>query len=79
MGNYLALQSFFKKFPEYASNEFYVTGESYGGIYVPTLSLRILQGNATINMKVRRGVYISNPPFFLVSLFEPFRVMLPLT
>ncbi|XP_798670.2 lysosomal protective protein [Strongylocentrotus purpuratus] len=51
MGNYLALQSFFKKFPEYASNEFYVTGESYGGIYVPTLSLRILQGNATINMK----------------------------
>ncbi|XP_072169182.1 lysosomal protective protein-like [Diadema setosum] len=51
MDNYLALQSFFKKFPEYASNEFYVTGESYGGIYVPTLSLRILQGNATINMK----------------------------
>ncbi|XP_041454871.1 lysosomal protective protein-like [Lytechinus variegatus] len=51
MGNYLALQSFFKKFPEYASNDFYVTGESYGGIYVPTLTHRILNGNATINMK----------------------------
>eukprot|EP01083_Nonionella_stella_P262424 892368_1 len=44
--NYHALLDFFKKFPMYQKNKFYVTGESYGGIYVPTLTLRILQGNA---------------------------------
>ncbi|XP_071959695.1 lysosomal protective protein-like [Antedon mediterranea] len=51
MDNYLALQDFFTKFPQFANNSFYVTGESYGGIYVPTLSMRILKGNASINMK----------------------------
>jgi len=45
--NYHALLDFFtNKFPTLVSNPFYVTGESYGGIYVPTLTLRILQGNA---------------------------------
>lgn len=42
MDNYVALQNFFKKFPEYRKNEFYITGESYGGIYVPTLSARVV-------------------------------------
>ncbi|KAB7495458.1 Lysosomal protective protein [Armadillidium nasatum] len=45
--NYLALQSWFTKFPEYLANDFYVTGESYGGIYVPTLSEKIVQGQDT--------------------------------
>lgn len=30
--NLLALKSFFLKFPQYATNNFYVTGESYGGV-----------------------------------------------
>lgn len=58
MDNYVALQDFFGKFPQFKNNAFYVTGESYGGIYVPTLSLRILQGNATINMKVKTIVML---------------------
>jgi len=54
--NYQALLRFFKKFPNLAENDFFVTGESYGGVYVPTLTRRILQGNAknegtTINLK----------------------------
>ncbi|GIY64714.1 lysosomal protective protein [Caerostris darwini] len=49
--NYMALQNFFKKFPEFKNNEFYITGESYGGIYIPTLSLRVLTGPANINFK----------------------------
>jgi len=44
--NYVALQDFFaNKFPEWQGKEFYVTGESYGGIYVPTLVKRIIEGN----------------------------------
>ena len=52
MDNYVALLDFFDKFPQFKKNPFFVTGESYGGVYVPTLSYRILQGNSTINMKV---------------------------
>lgn len=33
-----AIKSFFVKFPEFVKNDFYVSGESYGGIYVPYLS-----------------------------------------
>ncbi|XP_051884131.1 lysosomal protective protein-like [Pristis pectinata] len=49
--NYLALQDFFRKFPEFATNDFYVFGESYGGVYAPTLSLKIADGPANINFK----------------------------
>lgn len=49
--NYLALQHFFIKFPQFKKNDFYVTGESYGGIYVPTLSVRLLNSSSTINFK----------------------------
>ena len=42
---------FFQKFPQFKKNDFYITGESYGGIYIPTLSVRVLTGPANINFK----------------------------
>ena len=33
-----ALRDFFVKFPEYLPNGLFVSGESYGGIYVPYLA-----------------------------------------
>lgn len=42
---YHFLQNFFAKHPEYASSEFYVFGESYGGHYAPAIAHRIFQGN----------------------------------
>ncbi|XP_034045441.1 lysosomal protective protein isoform X2 [Thalassophryne amazonica] len=49
--NFLALQSFFAKFPNFTDNKFFIFGESYGGIYVPTLSLRVVTGAPKIKFK----------------------------
>lgn len=46
VNNYYALLSFFEEYAEFSDNEFYISGESYGGIYVPTLTAQVLEGNA---------------------------------
>lgn len=40
-----ALLDFFSKFPALAANDFYITGESYAGVYCPTLADAIVKGN----------------------------------
>ena len=42
--NRAAVEDFFSKFPEYKQNQLWITGESYGGIYVPTLAEAIVHG-----------------------------------
>jgi len=51
--NYEFLKRWFQMYPEYRKNDFYVTGESYGGHYVPQLCEQILKKdvNHEINMK----------------------------
>ena len=43
--NYHASLKLFEIFSDYAKLDFYVTCESYGGVYVPSLVLRRLTGN----------------------------------
>ncbi|KAL3530509.1 hypothetical protein ACH5RR_009831 [Cinchona calisaya] len=48
------LQAFFKQHPQYAKNDFYITGESYAGHYIPALASRVHQGN-----KNKEGILIN--------------------
>ena len=54
-----ALQHFFDvKFPELKENPFFITGESYAGVYVPTLSREILDNAPEINIQ---GMAVDDP------------------
>jgi vitellogenic carboxypeptidase-like protein len=66
---YAALQVFFREYSEYSSCPLYITGESYGGKYIPAIAEKILEKNQKvrenegdkdiiINLK---GLSIGNP------------------
>lgn len=72
---------FFKKFPQFSSQGFYISGESYGGKYVPTMATVILDlnkkemKNDPINLKgISIGNGVVNPsiqfPLQPLSAFE---------
>lgn len=61
---YLIVQAFFKRFPEFRKNDFYLSSESWGGVYMPTFTLSIMEKNPPpsdaqhINF---RGFAVGNP------------------
>ncbi|THD28135.1 lysosomal protective protein isoform X1 [Fasciola hepatica] len=57
LNNYHALLHFLEKYPEYKGRDFYITGESYAGVYVPTLALRVLQNKNDFHLK---GIAVGN-------------------
>nr|XP_048296102.1 probable serine carboxypeptidase CPVL [Myodes glareolus] len=58
---YSALIQFFKLFPEYATNNFYVTGESYAGKYVPAIAHYIHTLNPSRDFKIHlEGIAIGD-------------------
>lgn len=57
--NWEALTLFFQEFTQYKGNDFYVTGESYGGIYVPTLVQTILDRQNQFHINIK-GLAIGN-------------------
>uniref|UniRef100_A0A8D8PLP3 Carboxypeptidase n=1 Tax=Cacopsylla melanoneura TaxID=428564 RepID=A0A8D8PLP3_9HEMI len=67
---YVALKQFFTIFPEYQKNDFYVTGESYAGKYVPALAYTIHINNPVAKTKINlKGVAIGN------GLCDPLNMM----
>ncbi|KAJ1290880.1 hypothetical protein BS78_02G276800 [Paspalum vaginatum] len=51
---YNFLQVFFAEHPKYAKNDFFITGESYAGHYIPAFASRVYQGN-----KNNEGIHIN--------------------
>ncbi|KAF2305436.1 hypothetical protein P3X46_004746 [Hevea brasiliensis] len=56
--NLIFLQQWFVKFPEYKSRDFFITGESYAGHYVPQLAKLIVDSGLNFRLK---GIAIGNP------------------
>eukprot|EP00095_Tigriopus_kingsejongensis_P005515 maker-scaffold282_size228295-snap-gene-0.10 protein:Tk05515 transcript:maker-scaffold282_size228295-snap-gene-0.10-mRNA-1 annotation:"probable serine carboxypeptidase cpvl precursor" len=58
---YEALLQFFQLFPQYQKCDFYATGESYAGKYVPAVSYKIHTSNPTAKQKINfKGMAIGD-------------------
>ncbi|XP_011016537.1 PREDICTED: serine carboxypeptidase 1-like isoform X1 [Populus euphratica] len=73
------LLQWFRLYPEFVNNQFYISGESYAGIYVPTLSAEVVKGiqagqDPVINFK---GYLIGNG--VSRSQFEGLSALVPFT
>jgi len=63
LDNYKFLQLFLSsEFPEFHGRDLYFTGESYGGVYVPTLTKLVLSNPGTLFNQFK-GFMIGNPVF----------------
>ncbi|VAH68271.1 unnamed protein product [Triticum turgidum subsp. durum] len=67
------LLKWFQLYPEFLSNPFYIAGESYAGVYVPTLSHEVVKGiqggaKPTINFKATWWGMASATLFLMVML-----------
>ena len=61
--NLNALLDFFKKFPSFKGRDFYISGESYAGIYVPTLAYQVINYNKNVveSQKINlKGILVGN-------------------
>ena len=61
--NFNALMDFFKKYSTFKGKDFYISGESYAGIYVPMLAHKIIlyNKNAKANSKINlKGILVGN-------------------
>lgn len=60
-----ALKDFYEKFPTLKTNDLFISGESYAGIYVPYLAYQIYQDNLIKSMRKQptiniKGIIVGN-------------------
>ena len=58
-----ALLNFFSLFPEYRTNQLYIAGASYGGVFIPNLASKIIDYNLSTSYDKRinlAGIVIGN-------------------
>ena len=63
MDNYRAVLNFFKMFPEYKKNRFWIAGESYAGKYIPDLAVLLDKYNKDASTSDKldfRGIMVGN-------------------
>jgi carboxypeptidase C (cathepsin A) len=60
--NHRFVVGFFKRFASYNKQDFFITSESYGGHYMPTLALSLVESADVPNFK---GVAVGNPLTFM--------------
>ena len=66
--NLAFLLQFFHKYPEFKSNNLYLTSESYGGHYIPLWANEIVNYNKMNNNTIKlKGLMIGNPYIDFVS------------
>ncbi|CAD5232639.1 unnamed protein product [Bursaphelenchus xylophilus] len=58
--NLAFLKSFIKEYPEYRGRDFYLTGESYAGCFLPTLASDIVDHKEGLEVNFK-GVILANP------------------
>ncbi|WCJ41540.1 Serine carboxypeptidase 1 [Euphorbia peplus] len=60
--SYVFLVNWLERFPQYKSRDFFITGESYAGHYVPQLAYTILKNNKKRNASIinLKGIAIGN-------------------
>lgn len=61
--NLEAVIDFFKRFPDFKRNDFYISGESYAGIYVPFLASKIIEYNkeaVELDKIMLKGILVGN-------------------
>ena len=69
----IAIQNFFKIFPEYQNHTFFITGESYAGTYIPhlvTKMFKYMDENPDAIKLNLKGFLIGNPYTFEDTDFE---------
>lgn len=54
------LNNWFKAFPEFGTSDLYLTGESYAGIYVPTLAREILKNGDSVPARQLKGFAVGD-------------------
>lgn len=69
------LVNWLERFPEYKTRDFYITGKSYTGHYVPQLVQTIVHNNKNTNKTVinLKGIAVSN--FFYLCSFDDILAM----